>query len=221
MTPGVNVTLRCRAPQPTWRFALFKSGEIASVLYRDVSAELAEFFLEEVTPDQGGNYRCCYQRLDWGPGVWSHPSDALELLVTGESLGEGAVEKGHRWDEGGGGGSERERKHTRETGDSQPGAIVPPSTPTPSLATSGDIFACHDWGRVCYCHPMGSHPTVYRTVQPPNTPRPKNYPDLSKNVTSGNSLAVQWLGLRAFTAKGAGSIPGRGTKIQKKKSHQC
>ncbi|KAB0393558.1 hypothetical protein E2I00_003290, partial [Balaenoptera physalus] len=53
------------------------------------------FFLEEVTPDQGGNYRCCYQKLDWGPGVWSHPSDALELLVTGESLGEGGVEKGH------------------------------------------------------------------------------------------------------------------------------
>ncbi|XP_028334084.1 osteoclast-associated immunoglobulin-like receptor [Physeter macrocephalus] len=84
VTPGVNVTLRCRSPQPTWRFALFKSGEIAPVLYRDVSEEMVEFFLEEVTPDQGGNYRCCYQRLDWGPGVWSHPSDALELLVTDE-----------------------------------------------------------------------------------------------------------------------------------------
>ena len=30
---------------------------------------------------------------------------------------------------------------------------------------------------------------------------------------SGNTLAVQWLGLQAFTAKGPGSIPGRGTKI--------
>ena len=29
----------------------------------------------------------------------------------------------------------------------------------------------------------------------------------------GNSLAVQWLGLGAFTAVGPGSIPGRGTKI--------
>ncbi|XP_066875703.1 osteoclast-associated immunoglobulin-like receptor [Kogia breviceps] len=57
VTSGVNVTLRCRAPQPTWRFALFKSGEVAPVLYRDVSVELAEFFLEEVSPDQGGNYR--------------------------------------------------------------------------------------------------------------------------------------------------------------------
>ena len=29
----------------------------------------------------------------------------------------------------------------------------------------------------------------------------------------GYSLAVQWLGLCAFTAAGMGSIPGRGTKI--------
>ena len=29
----------------------------------------------------------------------------------------------------------------------------------------------------------------------------------------GNSLAIQWLGLRAFTAEGPGSIPGWGTKI--------
>ena len=36
-----------------------------------------------------------------------------------------------------------------------------------------------------------------------------------KSKISGvrNSLAVQWLGLCAFTAEGAGSTPGRGTKI--------
>ncbi|XP_058386197.1 osteoclast-associated immunoglobulin-like receptor isoform X4 [Diceros bicornis minor] len=45
---------------------------------------LAEFFLEEVTLEQGGSYRCCYQRPGWGPTVCSHPSDALELLVTDE-----------------------------------------------------------------------------------------------------------------------------------------
>ncbi|KAI2593012.1 osteoclast associated Ig-like receptor [Homo sapiens] len=84
VTPGVNVTLRCRAPQPAWRFGLFKPGEIAPLLFRDVSSELAEFFLEEVTPAQGGSYRCCYRRPDWGPGVWSQPSDVLELLVTEE-----------------------------------------------------------------------------------------------------------------------------------------
>ena len=35
----------------------------------------------------------------------------------------------------------------------------------------------------------------------------------SLNRVIGNSLAVQWLGLHAFTAMGPGSIPGRGTKI--------
>ena len=48
------------------------------------------------------------------------------------------------------------------------------------------------------------------------------------SLTFGNSLAVQWLGLHAFTAEGPGSVPGRGTKIpqtawqsqeKKKKSH--
>ena len=29
----------------------------------------------------------------------------------------------------------------------------------------------------------------------------------------GNSLAVQWLGLHAFTAEAVGSIPGWGTNI--------
>ena len=29
----------------------------------------------------------------------------------------------------------------------------------------------------------------------------------------GNSLVVQWLGLRVFIAEGPGSIPGQGTKI--------
>ncbi|XP_069408189.1 osteoclast-associated immunoglobulin-like receptor isoform X1 [Ovis canadensis] len=84
VTPGVNVTLRCQAPQPAWRFALFRSAELTDVIYRDASVELEEFFLEEVTPAQGGSYHCCYWRRGWEPNVWSHPSDALELLVTDE-----------------------------------------------------------------------------------------------------------------------------------------
>ena len=32
-------------------------------------------------------------------------------------------------------------------------------------------------------------------------------------LLAGNSLVVQWLGLHAFTAEVAGSIPGQGTKI--------
>ena len=34
-----------------------------------------------------------------------------------------------------------------------------------------------------------------------------------KNIDKGSFLAVQWLGLQAFTAKGVGSIPGWGTEI--------
>ena len=33
------------------------------------------------------------------------------------------------------------------------------------------------------------------------------------NILSGNSLAIQRLGLRTFTAKGMGSVPDGGTKI--------
>ena len=35
----------------------------------------------------------------------------------------------------------------------------------------------------------------------------------------GNSLVVQWLGLCTFTAKGPGSVPGRGTKIPQAMQH--
>ena len=34
-----------------------------------------------------------------------------------------------------------------------------------------------------------------------------------KTTHLGDSPAVQWLGLKAFTAEGAGSIPGQGTRI--------
>lgn len=61
------------------------------VLFR----QQAEFFLEEVTEAQAGSYHCCYSSPPWGRGVWSPPSNALELLVTGEVLGAGE-EKGHR-----------------------------------------------------------------------------------------------------------------------------
>ncbi|KAF7481436.1 Hypothetical predicted protein [Marmota monax] len=106
VTPGVNVTLRCRAPQPAWRFALFRAGESVPLLLRDVSTELAEFFLEAVTPAQGGSYHCSYRRLDWGPGIWSQPSDVLELLVTGEVLsGKGEGRRGREREGRGGTGT--------------------------------------------------------------------------------------------------------------------
>lgn len=84
--------MSCHAPQPAWRFALFKNGLVTPLLLRHVSVELAEFFLEEVTPAQGGSYHCRYRKTDWELGVWSPPSNVLELLVTGEvreEMGEG------------------------------------------------------------------------------------------------------------------------------------
>lgn len=113
MTPGINVTLSCRAPQPAWRFALFKSGLVTPLLLRDVSIELAEFFLEEVTPAQGGSYHCRYRKTDWGPGVWSQPSNVLELLVTGEVREE--MGEGHRSEMKE--GKERVEKEDKERGD--------------------------------------------------------------------------------------------------------
>ncbi|EPQ16244.1 T-cell-interacting, activating receptor on myeloid cells protein 1 [Myotis brandtii] len=81
VTPGTNVTLTCRAPQPAWRFVLYKAGEVSPVQhhYPDESLALARFFLEAVTEAQGGSYRCEYHN----PRGRSHPSDALELMVTG------------------------------------------------------------------------------------------------------------------------------------------
>ncbi len=37
------------------------------------------------------------------------------------------------------------------------------------------------------------------------------------DLMKGTSLAVQWLGLCAFTAEGLGSIPGQGTKTPQAK----
>ena len=44
-------------------------------------------------------------------------------------------------------------------------------------------------------------------------PRPSCTQYAQLQIQNRNFLAVQWLGLHAFTAKGAGSIPGWGTKI--------
>ena len=48
--------------------------------------------------------------------------------------------------------------------------------------------------------------TLYESVFSSNN----NYWEITELL---NSLAAHWLGLRAFTAKGTGSIPDWGTKI--------
>ena len=39
-------------------------------------------------------------------------------------------------------------------------------------------------------------------------------------INTEESLAVQWLGLHNFTAKGTSLIPGQGTKFKKKEKKQ-
>lgn len=154
----------------------------------------------EVTPAQGGSYHCCYWRRGWEPNVWSHPSDALELLVTGEVLGE-RVQKGHRW----GGGARRDPRrygeelaqgHTRRVTQRDTeralsgGVLMPPLTRPLSLAESGDISACPDPGSgvVLPCHRLEARDVITPCVQ--GSPIPRNthpqtiiqvYPKMSLN----------------------------------------
>ena len=44
--------------------------------------------------------------------------------------------------------------------------------------------------------------------------------DYCSIIHNRHSLAVQWLGLGAFTAEGPGSIPGRGAEIPQARSGQ-
>ena len=43
----------------------------------------------------------------------------------------------------------------------------------------------------------------------------QSYVNILSKVSVLTSLAVQWLGLHAFTRRGTGPIPGQGTKIPK------
>ena len=52
----------------------------------------------------------------------------------------------------------------------------------------------------------------YKMYGMPN-PLKKKKKKILENRVPGTSPAVQWLRLQASTAVGAGSIPGRGTKI--------
>ena len=42
----------------------------------------------------------------------------------------------------------------------------------------------------------------------------QNWETIKHKILFGNSLVVQWLGLRTFTDEDVGSIPGPGTKIR-------
>ncbi|XP_066127202.1 leukocyte immunoglobulin-like receptor subfamily A member 6 [Saccopteryx bilineata] len=83
---GENVTLLCQSQSPTDTFLLYKEGTAGPPLR--LRSELraqqcqAEFSMRPVTSAHGGTYRC-YSSQNTTPYLLSHPSEPLELLVSG------------------------------------------------------------------------------------------------------------------------------------------
>nr|XP_044615143.1 LOW QUALITY PROTEIN: leukocyte immunoglobulin-like receptor subfamily A member 2 [Equus asinus] len=89
VAPGGNVTLRCQTRRLFDTFYLSKKGKTCPPLYLRSQYQdgkfQASFLMNPVTLDHGGTYRC-YGSLNSAPFLLSHPSDPLELVVTGPPI---------------------------------------------------------------------------------------------------------------------------------------
>uniref|UniRef100_A0A2R9BCP6 Ig-like domain-containing protein n=1 Tax=Pan paniscus TaxID=9597 RepID=A0A2R9BCP6_PANPA len=86
---GENVTLLCQSQGGMHTFLLTKEGAADSPLRlkskRQSHKYQAEFPMSPVTSAHAGTYRC-YGSLSSNPYLLTHPSDPLELVVSGEAL---------------------------------------------------------------------------------------------------------------------------------------
>uniref|UniRef100_A0A0G2JM53 Fc alpha receptor n=1 Tax=Homo sapiens TaxID=9606 RepID=A0A0G2JM53_HUMAN len=82
LMPGENISLTCSSAHiPFDRFSLAKEGEL-SLPQHQSGEHPANFSLGPVDLNVSGIYRC-YGWYNRSPYLWSFPSNALELVVTG------------------------------------------------------------------------------------------------------------------------------------------
>ncbi|XP_064436966.1 T-cell-interacting, activating receptor on myeloid cells protein 1-like isoform X2 [Mirounga angustirostris] len=87
VTAGENVTLQCQGPASVYEtvmFALLKAGAAGPIQVQSPAGKETDFSLRTVTVSDAGNYSCVY--FQTGIPFWaSHPSDHLEIRVTGKT----------------------------------------------------------------------------------------------------------------------------------------